>query len=345
MPLLKSNFFEYQSNYLSIVVQGAIAADTKLALTSLRKYFPSSEIILSTWEGSDTTGLEFDKVVFCKDPGAISANNEGTLNNLNRQIVSSHEGLKVATRKYALKTRSDIIFKNGNILSELGKFSSRNSKWAFFKHRILTSAVYSRRIFFRRGVKSIALFHPSDIIYVGHTEDVASLFNIPLAEEPNFSRYFENHPEERVEPDPYPENTAKMFPEQYIWHSFVSKHIHAPWKNRLDISNSLHHISTLTLVNNFVFLDIAQCGFSFPKHKIFRQESINPIDLITLYDHFRFRIDYWRYCNSRAFPIPTLTFILSIPSVVIAKLIDIQPSLYLFLRSCWRSLKKFSANR
>jgi len=58
---------------ISFVVQGPVfnkieTADqsfsTKDVLTSIRNNFPAAEIILSTWEGTDIRGLDYDKVVY-----------------------------------------------------------------------------------------------------------------------------------------------------------------------------------------------------------------------------------------------------------------------------------------
>ena len=55
---------------ISIVVQGAVdPKNTPKCLTSIRKYLPGAEIILSTWEGTDCTGLDYDVLVLNKDPG------------------------------------------------------------------------------------------------------------------------------------------------------------------------------------------------------------------------------------------------------------------------------------
>src|SRR4051812_17964312 len=94
---------------LSFVMQGEVYRQTspitgkpvtQSCLESLRRHYPGSEVILSTWQGTDVDGLEFDKVLFNEDPGAWNALRPGAgvkLDNTNRQIVSSRNGLRVAT--------------------------------------------------------------------------------------------------------------------------------------------------------------------------------------------------------------------------------------------------------
>ena len=106
------------SKDISVVVQGAIdKINTKLCLQCIRKQFPYAEVILSTWEGSNVSNLDYDIVLFNKDPGAaLCSNAENVLNNVNREIVSTFNGIKQAKNKYILKIRSDLILNGKNIL-------------------------------------------------------------------------------------------------------------------------------------------------------------------------------------------------------------------------------------
>ena len=114
-----------QSSDISVVVQGAV--DRELApkcLTSIRKYLPKAEIILSTWEGTDVSGLDYDMVLFNKDPGAVDLLwFDGRKNNGNRQLYSTQEGIKKTSRKYILKIRTDLFLENANFLEYWDKFS------------------------------------------------------------------------------------------------------------------------------------------------------------------------------------------------------------------------------
>ena len=59
------------SKDISVVVQGAVNKnETPKCLKSIRKFLPNAEIILSTWEGSDTKNLDYDILVLNKDPKA-----------------------------------------------------------------------------------------------------------------------------------------------------------------------------------------------------------------------------------------------------------------------------------
>ena len=106
------------SSEISVVVQGAISDKfTKRVLVSIRKYLPKSEIILSTWKGSDVSGLSYDILIENEDPGAIILFPQWKqYHNLNRQIVSTQNGIAKASKKYILKIRTDIVLKNRGFL-------------------------------------------------------------------------------------------------------------------------------------------------------------------------------------------------------------------------------------
>src|SRR5277367_6682727 len=99
------------SKDISIIVQGPVFKDgiTARCLKSLRANLPDAEIILSTWQGSDTTGLEFDRLVENQDPSPIWLLDpflkRTQINNIIRQMISTVAGLNAATRPYALKFR------------------------------------------------------------------------------------------------------------------------------------------------------------------------------------------------------------------------------------------------
>lgn len=109
-----------KSKDISVVVQGAInPTETPKTLKSIREYLPDAQIILSTWEGADVNGLDYDILIENKDPGTvllISRKNKKIYNNVNRQLLSIQEGLKKVERKYTLKFRSDLILENANFL-------------------------------------------------------------------------------------------------------------------------------------------------------------------------------------------------------------------------------------
>ena len=110
---------------ISFIIQGPIIQPSKNSpfstvnsINNLRHIFPKSEIIVSTWENTHINNIDYDHIVLSKDPGAISFTKKGiTYNNVNRQIVSTLAGLRVATRPYVVKMRGDILVTGKNFIS------------------------------------------------------------------------------------------------------------------------------------------------------------------------------------------------------------------------------------
>lgn len=227
------------SSEISVVVQGAISGKsndpleaqlTRKVLRSIRKHLPKAEIILSTWKSSDVRELDFDVLIESEDPGAtLLGEHKGakTFNNVNRQIASAKVGLAQAKRKYAVKTRTDILFVGRGFLRGWEEYRKRNAQFKFFGERVVISTIYSPNP--ERWSKKP--FHPSDWFAFGLTEDVRNLWDIPLAPEPETSLWFNSHPlpESRSDND-----TMRYRPEQYIWLSFLRKHIDVPCEHQWD---------------------------------------------------------------------------------------------------------------
>ena len=232
---------------ISIVVQGAISEETKKCLQSLRREFPNSQIILSTWNGSNIEGLDYDDVVYSEDPGAIIIDKKSnTKNNINRQLVSTKAGLKYANRKYILKTRTDILWKNSNIKSFFGKYD-RVYKPKHLKNRIIVCNYYTR------NPRVMPLpFHVSDWITFGNNEDIKLLYDIEN-EDFNEMRWFENR--ERKYKRFYTNLLTRYVPEQYVCINFAKKYYEFDCECFYDISKNNIKITEEILACDFYVLD------------------------------------------------------------------------------------------
>ncbi|MGQ9806153.1 MAG: WavE lipopolysaccharide synthesis family protein [Chlorobiales bacterium] len=212
---------------ISVVVQGPIHHQddlTKRVLKSVRTHLPDAELILSTWNGSDVSGLDCDVLLLNDDPGAINGNN-----NVNRQIVSTRNGLEKASRKYAMKLRTDTLLTGTGFLDVFNLYPERRDDFKVFERKIVIPTIYTRHplhFSFYSGV--FHFFHPSDIFQFGLKTDLWSLWNIPLST--TFSR---------------------CVPEQYIWTTCLKSTIKDFDYLRLPLLNRLK-ISQISLCNNFI---------------------------------------------------------------------------------------------
>lgn len=283
---------------VSVVVQGAIGAGgaTARCLESVRRTLPTAEIILSTYAGSDTSGLEFDVLVESDDPGAIAftRTDPTQLNNVNRQIVTTRAGLAQATRPYALKLRNDLQMGGDGLLRFFARFDAYPSETRsrVFEERVLCCTLYARNP--RRALPFA--FHPSDWFFFGKTSDLQRLFDIPLAPEPETSRWFADYAD-RPYPDRFPNTLSRWAPEQYLWLSCLSRHApnaiagEAMPNHQWDISEKIVKASERSIAENFALLSPRQAQVRFTKYRIAR------LDWASVYTHGEWLRLYHEYCG------------------------------------------------
>jgi hypothetical protein len=243
-----------KSEEISVVIQGGVNPKlTRECINSVRKIHPKSEVILSTWQGSNLDSIDLakvDLVHLSDDPGGRVYSVDGHFNNVARQITSTLEGLKKAKRKYAFKVRSDIILKGKIHLAYFDRFKEYNERFKIFDKRILICSNYTLN-----PENCPILFHPSDWVSFGQTDDMLKLWDIPVPLEDHHYNYFNNI----IKPTgvPHPRVLARYLPEQYIILECVKKYIsNIDLPNHYyDVSDSLIDTSNQVLLNNFVVLD------------------------------------------------------------------------------------------
>lgn len=204
---------------ISFVVHGPIDPGwTKNCVLSIRKHFgPKSEIIVSTWPDASMDCIyDYDKCIMSKDPGPNQYGEAG-VRNLNRHILSVQEGIKVATRKYVCKVRSDMLFLHGKIVEWFDLFDRRSNYLRFFEKRICVTNLYTLR-------PNDQPCYISDFVYFGLRDDVEKLFNIPFMEK------------------------SPLGPEQYIASTAITKAYNLPELPDTDTAEQI-------MGNNFQVID------------------------------------------------------------------------------------------
>lgn len=282
---------------ISVVVQGAIdSKNTSKCLKSIRKYLPEAEIILSTWEGSNVEGLDFDVLIENQDPGSYKHdfavyNASRSMNNFNRQLISTKKGVLKSNRKYCLKLRSDLILKSSNFLKFWNKFEIQNDKFILFKHRVLCSSLFSREYSCQCGSGFPTIFHPSDFWFFGLTDDLKDYFiDCPLQSEKEASNWEFKYPNRC----PYTTPLWRFSPEQFFCVNWVKKYYpnlqFADWS---DWNSKNIELSNNVLYNNFIFLEYEQSGIYSTKYS--NLEINNTIQGLITYQYFQKQ--YKNYCD------------------------------------------------
>lgn len=188
---------------VTVVVQGYVnKKETGCTIKSVRKYLPGAKIILSTWKNCDVSEIDYDELVLNDDPGAVECGafpELSIMNNTNRQIVSTQNGLASCNTPYTLKLRSDLILLGKDIVSYFDMLPPPE-KYRIFKHRLLIGEIYTRHKFWYSccGTEYVVEkpFHPSDWFVFGLTDDVRKLYsNISLIRQSDMYNYHYKYPD------------------------------------------------------------------------------------------------------------------------------------------------------
>ncbi|MDR2338152.1 MAG: WavE lipopolysaccharide synthesis family protein [Deltaproteobacteria bacterium] len=276
-------FFQ-QGQEISLVVQGEIVPQvTQWNLENIRKIFPKAEIILSTYRLQDVEPGTYDKLIINPDPGSFFYNSKSNSNsnNINRQLVSTLAGLKLASRKYVFKIRSDFILTDCTFLDYFDKFLVTNSDYKIFKHKVLACTYFTRNPKFK---KSTYAFHPSDMAFFGLKEDLINLFEIPLM--PKTEEFYCE----------YKGNLYNRYvPEQYLWVNCLRKNgKDIQLEHQCQNNSKLIEETEKYFVSNFIFLNWEQFNL-VPSDKFLNYHKYDYVSCIT---HLEWQKLYQQYLDS-----------------------------------------------
>lgn len=244
---------EVDSKDISVIVQGAIdSINTKSCLSSIRKYLPNAEIILSTWKNSNISNLDFDILLENDDPGYSYYQNpkdypETKVNNVNRQIVSTINALKYSTKKYSLKIRTDFEICSNDFLKYFDKYNLRDERLSIFKRRIFITSWLTTHSFF-----------PCDWVQFGLTKDLIKLFDIPLMSTADSEYFYYKAFKNKKEKNIFDKCNSQLryFPEQHIFYScFKNNYYDIGYKDFLNDTKIIQSISEEILLDNFAILE------------------------------------------------------------------------------------------
>ncbi|GAA5216362.1 WavE lipopolysaccharide synthesis family protein [Corallincola platygyrae] len=286
---------------ITVVVQGPVQAlpdrnmdegITVRSLASIRKYLPGAHILLSTWEGQPTEGLDYDELLLNKDPGPninrYRADGTADKTNNNRQLVSTLNGLKRVKTKYAMKLRSDNFLTSDAFKHLQQAFPKRASEYCFLKERVVVNNTFTRD--YAKGLPVV--FHACDFFYFGLTEDVLALWDIPWFDDLVYDESRKGQEQHDGFPCFMPDCTQRFWLKalQKFDPSIQIKHLH-------DYSPALKRISDLCYVNNLVIGEPEVIGLGL-NTKFSGDERANRIgSLITYIHHLAWQRLYKKYCD------------------------------------------------
>jgi len=150
---------------------------TEFCVRKTRETFPDSEIIISTWRDAPYLRRWANHIVINADPGELVDPSEGQnyLSNINRQIVSTRNGLAAGTRRFAAKLRTDTYLNDSRFLRYYSNETRKSAAPNFLTEKILVSALYCAS-----PAVWPAPFFISDLFHFGVRADLMAYWNCDL---------------------------------------------------------------------------------------------------------------------------------------------------------------------
>lgn len=272
---------------ISVVVQGDVKKEYASAcLNSIRKKMKHSEIILSTWENTDCTGLDYDKLVISPDPGACIQNLQSQIpNNLNRQLISTSAGIRAAAGKYILKIRADMVLKGTGFLKLFYQFPVRQERGRYFNKRILICNYYTR------NPRVLPMpYHFSDWTAFGEKDDIRRYYEAELQSESEAYWFYGRNKDTAL----YKNFLGRYSAEQHITLYGASQALGISCENYYDNTEQNKIATEYYLANNFIVFDYGENTIRFLKYNPNRYG-----DRITLYSHRQWELLYQKYILKR----------------------------------------------
>jgi hypothetical protein len=319
------------SSDITVIVQGAIAGKpsdpprlrmTQRALRSLRRHLPQAKIVLSTWMGSNTDGLDFDELVLSEDPGAPQVPREGNSRpqfyNVNRQALSTRAGLVHADRAWVLKWRSDILMQHDGITRFHHRYPARDLSSAVGQERLIASSYFSPWPYrMQRQAFSI-----SDWVMLGTQADMHRYW----CETPVYPDEWVGWLKDRPElVNPHHNEPQRYVVEQHCWLSYLRQKFDVPMEHVWDFGshNAVMHLQSIA--NNVIIASPKQLGVRFTKY------GFGMLNAIAMTSHNDWRYLYRLCCDPLHRGVPTLGHWLR---GRLADIVDASPRLMRVLQQC-----------
>jgi hypothetical protein len=261
-----------QSSEITFLIQGSAYIKNGTNLTrelsnDIKILFPLSRIVFSSWSESDFHEIEVDKKVISSDPGSYVYNSVTSQeNNINRQIQSTLSGLREVETEYCIKLRSDMRLGSQKLIRALNRIPRVGQGFEVpLENRvgILNITSVNPRFHYK------LLHHPCDWVYMGKTQDLIKIWDIPLMSTQD-ACFFSNSTAPEVD-----SFLPRYRSEAYIWQSFLKKYVDLDFGNSYDFSEKRMKISEAFFANLTMVFSMHQLGLYSSKHTVRLQNRTN----------------------------------------------------------------------
>jgi len=187
----------------------------------------------------------------------------GTNCHANHMIEAAQNGLKLASRKYVLRVRNDLLFKDTGVLlkyDDLYEKYYQRGTYTVFDMPVMISSLYTLNPFAGGRLP----FHYGDWFHLGRTSDVRKIWDVPFVDL-EFMTFYNSNPSLPGTKEKERNFYSRLAIEQYIHFEYFSKTIDNIYLTHQNDDRSVVQ-SIEILLDNFIICDIYHLGVYYPKY-------------------------------------------------------------------------------
>lgn len=273
---------------ITVVFQGPIVPGSQGTADLIRRTqqaLPRSRYVLSTWTGSELSDISVDTVVLSDDPGGLPGikcrDGAGESNNINRQLLSTQQGLRATRTRYAIKIRTDCFLEHTGFLETYQRVRCKSPA-----SRIVASSLFTvdPEMFEQMP------YHVSDWFQFGETEVLHAYWSAPCMS-PQDATFYERHPHAGHSTFMDRRFRTRLAVEQYLAVHYAQRHGYDVPQYHNDCHEAILAGHRHFLARHFIILDPWDIGLRFPKYEWAYRSSFQQLNCLLFVDWYRLYLE------------------------------------------------------
>jgi hypothetical protein len=275
-----------QHTEITVVFQGPVLPGpqgTAALIRRTRQVMPESRYVLSTWTGSNVADVCVDRIVLSDDPGGLPGikcrDGAGESNNINRQLLSTRQGLQTVTTRYAIKIRTDCCLEHTGFLDASAQFQKVTQD----SSRIVVCSLFT----IDPAMFEQMPYHISDWFQFGETASLQAYWSAPWMSEQDAMFYERQaHAEHSTFMDR--RFRSRLAVEQFLAVHYAQRcgYEDVP-RYHNDCRESVLRGHRRFLARHFIVLDPWNMGLRFPKYDWAYRSSFQQLNCLLFIDWYR----------------------------------------------------------
>lgn len=276
------------SQDITVIFQGPVLQGpdgTADLIRRTQRVLPHSRYVVSTWNTSDVSALEVDRILMSGDPGGLPGikrrDGADALNNVNRQIVSTRQGLREADTRYAIKIRTDCSLDDASFVRVYERFLEASGQ-----PRIVASSLFT----IDPSMFEQLPYHVSDWFQFGETAALQTYWSGPFMSEQD-ALFYEAHPHA-----PHSTFMDRRFRSRLAVEQFMAVHYAARCGYPIpsfhnDLRPEVVEGYRRCLAEQFLILDPWDLGLRFSKYDWAYRSSFQRLNCLLFMDWYQLYVE------------------------------------------------------